>query len=280
MSDSGFRHCLSVLREHDPDRHVAVLWLPEKVRLLGAALYAVAAEVARAPMLAREPAAGEIRLQWWAEAVDGRRDQEGHPVVAELRAQLAAHSLPIQPLLELVEARRGDLYHDPMPGIAELEAYCGHTSSVLFQLLALVCGAERSKALADACGHAGVAITAAGLCRSAGKLRAMGHCHIPLEFLATEGLTAATYVAGDPGTRHLAALRRLAAFAEGHLAQARAALAELPDAPVAVFLPLCLVEPTLQLVQRSGLRIFSSAPEMSPVHRHWRFLRAALSGRP
>jgi phytoene synthase len=201
-------------------------------------------------------------------------------VLAELRAQMAARSLPSQPLLELLEARRGDLYHDPMPGIAELEAYCGLTSSVLFQLLALACGAERSKVLADACGHAGVAIAVTGLCRSAGRLRAMGHCHIPPEFLAPEGLTAATYVGAELDSRHLAAVTRLAGFAEDHLAQARAALLALPDAPVAVFLQLCLVEPTLRLVQRSGSRIFLSAPELSAAHRHWRFLRAALSSRP
>ncbi len=90
MKADGYRYCLGLLREHDPDRHLAVLWLPQEQRGAAAAIYAFAAEIGRIPSLVEEPANGEIRLQWWSEVVAGERDHGGQPVAGELLAVLGA----------------------------------------------------------------------------------------------------------------------------------------------------------------------------------------------
>jgi 15-cis-phytoene synthase len=122
------------LREADRDRYYASLLLPEPQRGAVQALYAFAADVAAVRERAREPAAGEIRLQWWVDALRG----EGHgnvrqnPLAESLLRALEDYQLPAGPLLRLLAARRFDLYQDPMPDLPSFEGYAGETTSVLY----------------------------------------------------------------------------------------------------------------------------------------------------
>jgi phytoene synthase len=85
MPDS-FAHCENLAREADKDRWLATLFAPADRRPHLYALYAFDVEVARVRAVAREPMAGEIRLQWWREAISGTRPGEAaaHPVAAAL----------------------------------------------------------------------------------------------------------------------------------------------------------------------------------------------------
>jgi len=65
------------------------------------------------------PMAGEIRLQWWRDALQGeaRGDVRANPVAAALEETIRANRLGRQPFVDLIDARVFDLYEDPM-GIA------------------------------------------------------------------------------------------------------------------------------------------------------------------
>ena len=73
--------------------------------------------------MAREPLAGEIRLQWWSEVVAGGRGEEAgaNPVAAALLMAMERHGLSADALSDLIDAHRFDLYDDPMASIADLE---------------------------------------------------------------------------------------------------------------------------------------------------------------
>ena len=94
------------MREADRDRYLATLFAPAEQRDALFALYAFNVEIARVRDLAREPMPGEIRLQWWREALSGEREGEAaaHPVAAALRETLARYGLLATPLLELIDA--------------------------------------------------------------------------------------------------------------------------------------------------------------------------------
>ena len=89
--DNDFTRCAALVREADRDRYLAALFAPADKRDALFALYAFNVEIARVRDVAREPMPGEIRLQWWREALEGKRDGEAraHPVAAALRATLA-----------------------------------------------------------------------------------------------------------------------------------------------------------------------------------------------
>ena len=69
----------AALKQTDPDRYFSTLVLKGEVRDAVQALFAFAADVATVSERARDPAAGEIRLQWWSDALTG----EGHGAVRQ-----------------------------------------------------------------------------------------------------------------------------------------------------------------------------------------------------
>ncbi len=64
-------HCEALVREGDPDRYLATLFAPAAARPHLFALYAFSLTVARVREAASNPMAGEIRLQWWRDALQG-----------------------------------------------------------------------------------------------------------------------------------------------------------------------------------------------------------------
>src|SRR5271168_2817180 len=124
MQDA-FAYCAELVRAADRDRFLATLFAPAQHRDAIHALYAFNIEIARVREVSREPLPGEIRLQWWSEVLRGERSGEAaaNPVAAALTDTLQRYELLTEPLAELVEAHRFDLYDEPMATIAELECY-------------------------------------------------------------------------------------------------------------------------------------------------------------
>src|SRR5690606_2569509 len=155
---------------NDRDRYFATLLLEPAQREAITALYAFGSDIASIRDRAREAAAGEIRLQWWHDALGG----EGHgavrpnPLADALLDVIAEYGLPVPALLRLIEARRFDLYDDPMPDMPAFEGYAGETVSALYQLAAMILNGGRPVENGDAAGHLGVAQALIGHLRAFG----------------------------------------------------------------------------------------------------------------
>jgi phytoene synthase len=149
----------SILRQWDRPRYLALLFAPDGKRNALIALHAFNAEIARIPLLVSDPQVGLIRLQWWRDtlAAIGKGDVQAHPVAIALSTAISLHHLPLQPLLDLVDAHEHDLYADPMPDILSLEEYLGKTSSALIQISAMILDPASAPTVAEAAGFAGVA---------------------------------------------------------------------------------------------------------------------------
>ncbi len=196
--DQASEYCLDTVRQWDHDRYLATLLAPEAARGHLWALYAFNAEIARVRAVVSEPALGEIRYQWWRDAVDGIYEQQEreHPVISALVRAIRDADLPKHAFINLIEARRFDLYDDPMPTMNDLEGYLGETSSVLVQMATRVLVGEAAFALADVTGPAGVAF---GLCRLLCSLPdqcARGQCYVPGDLLDKYQLRPAHIIAG------------------------------------------------------------------------------------
>src|SRR3954464_4379948 len=115
MADA-FDYCEELVRAGDKDRFLATLFAPQKYRRALYALYAFNLEVTRTRELAREPMPGEIRLQWWRDALGGagRGGGDAHPVAAALPVVVVRSRLPPRMFAELIDARSFDLYDEPM----------------------------------------------------------------------------------------------------------------------------------------------------------------------
>lgn len=271
---------LAGLKAGDPDRYLAVLYAPAEKRTDLAALYAFNLEIARIRDAIREPMAGEIRLQWWRDALASPEAgaDAGHPVAAALAGAIARHGLPAAALDAYFEARTFDLYDDPMPSMNDLEGYCGETAGTILQLAASILDRDAATGTGEAAGHAACAQAITGLIRSMPLHRARGQCYVPAEVLAACGLDRDSYLDRPGGKQAGALVSALCAKASDHLARASAAAAALPKTLRPAYLVLAPVPAYLAAIEKAGAACLEQTPDISALRRSWAFLRAALRG--
>src|SRR5262245_19896162 len=266
-----FAHCEALLRAADRDRFLATLFAPAEHRDALFALYAFNVEITRVREAAREPLAGEIRLQWWSDVLGGagRGEVAAFPEAAALLASMARYRLPAERFEALIAARRFDLYDEPMATLGELEAYADGASSGLIALAAQVLLAGAEPNIGALGHHAGVAHAIAGLLKAFPVHAARGQLFVPLEVLQRHGAGRQDVVAGGPATPQLrAALTELRQRARHHLRAAQELLAAGPPAVLPALLPVALAAPMLARMERRDYDPFVTV-EIAPWRRQW-----------
>jgi 15-cis-phytoene synthase len=257
-------------RRGEPDRYLAALLAPRNVRGDLAALAAVAAELSRVVQIVSEPMMGEIRLQWWRDAVEtvARGERAAHPLADALGDAIRRHHLPVALVHRLIDASSMELGTEPAAGEQPLDAYLEAAEATQFRLALLVFG-QSGTSEQDAV--IGAAARAYGIARRPGRLL--------LAMQAPEALVAGPQAGradGDAAARDaLAALRQEARSA---LATTRAKMHMLEPASLPALLPLVMVEPYLRAQERVADPLRHVA-EVAPLTRVWRIWRATMRGR-
>jgi phytoene synthase len=271
----AYADCAALVRMADRDRYLATLLVPEPARRHILALYAFNAEVASVRERASEPLAGEIRLQWWRDLLEGKAagDAARNPVAAASIDTVERHRLPRDALGALVEARRFDLYDDVMATLGAYEAYVRATSSSLFALATQILhGDQLTLGASDA---AGLAYGMTGLLRAFSLHASRGQVYLPADVLAQFGVSAAEIVAGQDSPALRAALGAMRGEAAAHLAKARAQLADIPAVARPAFLPLALVDPYLARMERPDYEPFRTLVDVPQWRKQWKLWKAA-----
>jgi phytoene synthase len=277
--NSNAEHCANVVREADRDRYLATLFAPAEHRDALLSLYAFNIEIARVRDLAREPMPGEIRLQWWREALEGARNTEAaaHPVAAALREMLDRYGLSADPLQALIDAHTFDLYDEPMATLQAFDAYAGKTRASLFDMAAAILGGLTPDAQA-LIRHAGIAYAVAGALVTLPLNATRRQLYLPQELLSRHGVEPEAVFARENSGGLRAALADLRGHAREHLAAAGSALQTVLPAALPALLPVATVGATLRRMDRAGADPFEPAP-LSLVHRQWLLWRAARNPR-
>lgn len=270
-------HCEQLVREGDPDRYYATLFAPAAARPHLFALYAFSLTIARVREAASNPMAGEIRLQWWRDALQGeaRGDVRANPVAAALEEAIRVNRLLRQPFVDLIDARVFDLYEDPMPRVNDLEGYCGETASVLFRLASLVIGNGTEPGGAGAAGHAGVAYGLTGLLRALPWHARSGQVYLPADVLGRYGVTREDITSGRGGPGLRRACADLRDLARTHLKAFEAARPTIAPLAGTAFLPVALVEPYLATMERASYDPLNTITDLPRWRRLWRLWRAS-----
>jgi 15-cis-phytoene synthase len=272
---------LSLLRQADHDRYLAALLSPPAQQPALVALYAFNAEIARIRDVVREPMPGEIRLQWWRDALSGDSpDAAAHPVARALTDAIARHDLPKGAFFNYLDARTFDLYDDPMLDRTTLEAYAGETSSALLQLGAMVADRDQAADCAPVAGHAGIAQLIAGLCLLLPLHTARGQLYLPLDLLNACGLDREGFLHGREVDKVRASLDAFMALGRDHLALARAAMPAITRPLRPIFAPVALAQQTFDVMAKSKAADPRTAMiRVAPLRRQWRLWSAARTGR-
>ena len=271
---SAYAHCASLVREADTDRYYAALFAPPDKRPHLLALHAFSVEIARIRDAVSAPMPGEIRLQWWRDAVEGigRGEVLANPVAAALEDTIVRFRLPRAALVDLIDARVFDLYDDPMPSSGDLDGYLGETASAPVRLASLILADGRDPGAAEAAGHAGLAIGITGLLRALPWHARAGRLYLPKDVLDRHGVTRDDVVRGRGGPGFVAALSDMRGIARAHLARVIALRRTVPPAIRPAFLPLALVPGDLAAMERAGYDPFRTVvdrPAWRKIARLW-----------
>lgn len=270
-------YCHELVRQGDKDRYLSTLLAPDAKRPQLLALYAFNIEIARIRETVSEAALGEIRLRWWADAVEAAYagERQGHPVIEALAPVIVEANLPRQALLNMIEARQFDLYDDPMPNLGQLEGYLGETSSMLIQLAALILDRAKAPSLGDISGLAGVAMGITGLMRSLPLYRKRGQCYVPSDLLAKHGLTPAHLLSGREPATIAKVLAELRAHAAKRLDEARVLAGALNGQVIPAYLPASLTDLYLGRLAKLGAGALTEIADIAQWRRQWTLYRKA-----
>ena len=185
-------YCAAQVRGLDSDRYATALFAPAGPRADLMALYAFNIELARSREAASEPALGQIRLQWWRDAIaEGYGGSpRRHQVVQPLAGAIARHGLSRHLFDRMIDAREADFEAAPPERLEQLEAYADATAGAL-NLLALQILGVRDDRLERAGAAAGRAWALAGTVRGLRHLLLVGRSPLPRDLMEKHGLSHA-----------------------------------------------------------------------------------------
>jgi phytoene synthase len=271
--------CAEQVRSHDFERYASTLFVGAEKRRALLALYAFNVEISRVREQVSQPLPGEIRLQWWTDmlAGAGHGGVEGNPVAAELLRAIRTYGLPAERLSRLIDEHQFDLYNDPMPSMAALEAYIHDTSSALYALGARIMG-RQSEGTDHLARHAGLA---QGFTRVIATLpidAARRQLFVPLQLLESHGCGIEDAFAAKETPQLRAALDQLIGEARAHLKTAFELLASAPAQVRPLFLPLALVRRDLKRMSRADTNLFApqATSRLRTLWTLWRVSRTLL----
>ena len=272
----AYAHCEALVRTADKDRYLAGLFAPAPARAHLYALYAFASEIAHVREAAREPLPGEIRLQWWRDALgrEGRGEALGNPVAAALLDTIGQCALPTEPLIALIDARGFDLYDEPMPSLADLDVYAERTAGTLFALAAQILGGtDGVDAVTTAAVPAGIAYTVTQRVCSFPCDITRRQIFVPFDLLERHGVTRHEIEARQNSAGLRAVLAALRDHARAAFVRFCPAAPDIPQACAPAFLVAVLVPPMLALLD-AAVDPFVSV-ELPQWRRQWALWRTA-----
>jgi phytoene synthase len=268
---------MAAARDGEPDRLAAALLAPEPQQNALIALAAFSASLRAIPFAVSEPMMGEVRLQWWRDVLT-KGERSGHPVADTLMAACETHALPKAQLIAMTEARAFDLYTDPMPDAATLDAYLQKTEGIPFELALRITG--RAPGL-EYLALLSLATRAYGLVRLAAtwaNWRSRGRTPFPISRTREVPDCDADATPTVASTEEVLFFNELKRDIRSTLANASARAGIVSRQERIAFLPLAVVRAYLRALDQAETPVHTPV-EILPVTRMTRIWLAHVSGR-
>lgn len=254
-------------RTFERDRYLSALLSPPDARDDLVVLAAYLGELQRIPLLAHDVTIGEIRLQWWRDALQAPAEvASGHPVADAVRELCARRGLPMDLFALPIEGRARELYEDGVPDDHGLLDYADETEGCAFRIAQAIAGGTEISEASEISRNAGRAMALARLALTLPQHLALGRLPLPAAFVgsARDPRGAEEGVARG-AARELSVL--LAEEARAYLARFRNDQARLGTRERAAYLPLSLVEPYVGAALRPGRDALLEVADISPLSR-------------
>ncbi|KII87014.1 hypothetical protein PLICRDRAFT_43724 [Plicaturopsis crispa FD-325 SS-3] len=182
-------YCRNLVRKHDYDSFLIAQFWPKELQRGYYALKAFAVELATVQDVVSNTVLGQMRMQFWRDAVksisDGRPPR--HPVALALYETSQTAHLPAYHLKRIIDARDAELSTPTHLSLDSLTSHAESTSSTLLYLLLSLLNLNSSE-LSHAASHLGAAQTITTLLRALPFHAAQRRMVIPAELTARRGV--------------------------------------------------------------------------------------------
>lgn len=267
------RICAAQLRAADFDRYIAAAMAPSGARPDLTALYCFHHELGRIADVISEPLPGEIRLQWWRDAIagEGHGDVSGNPTAALLLAAVKRGTLAADDLQAMIDARAAALYADPPATMDETERRLSATSGALLRAAGGILTGEGWQTIERAARAGGLAEGLVGIVRNLGYDASHGRIALPLDLLAEHNVHTGALLAGEEPEGLRAALASVLDRASECLGIFRRESRSLPKSVLPAFAGLALLRRRIAMLRKPRL-LLAPPPAMTPlgiVFRIW-----------
>ncbi len=188
--DDNFDFCAQAVQAGDRDRFLSAMLANPSDRNPLLALYAFNLELAKIPDIVSEPLLGQIRLQWWRDALDeiASGTPRKHQGVLALADAVRSRNLPIAELNALIDAREQSLDVQAPGTLSQLEDTCRATAGRLTRLASLIAVPDKPE-LHNLAEDIGTAYGLSGLMRALPFHLRARQVWIPLELSRRHGIS-------------------------------------------------------------------------------------------
>ncbi len=275
MDDNAY--CAAQVKTLDSDRYLTALFAAPALCTDLLALYAFNIELARSREAVSEPALGQIRLQWWRDAIaecyegEPRRHQDVQPLAAAIKR----HGLSRELFDRIIDAREADFDPTPPERLEGLVTYADATSGAL-SMLALEILGERDQDLERAAAAIGTAWALTGTIRGLQHLLQIGRAPLPRDLMDRHGLTHAQLLSLNPSDALCKSVEEIAITASNMMNDLDV---QSMGRARPVFLPVVLARGYLKRLAATGYDPFDDRNIQPLAWRAWRLMIPAMTGR-
>jgi len=271
-------YCQSLVKEHDHDRYLTILYSPVVKRPALFALYAFNYEISRIREIVSQPMLGEIRLQWWREAIDDifQGITRKHDILPALSEAIDQNEISRNILMAMIDGRAQELYEEPPQNTAQLEEFLSQTAGNLSCLDVHILGQRDIDDLARALG---IAWGYLGIIRSVPSHLFLKKGDIPTDLRDKYGLSQSRFLSPDQADKNKPIIEALYQKVQMNLDFITAHKGRIGKASRSAFLLTSLARSYLKTIRKSDYNPFIIAEKRGALPRQWHLLTSAFLNR-
>ncbi len=270
-------HCRDLVNSFDHDRYLTILYAPEEKRDALYALYAFNYEISRIREGVSEPMLGEIRLQWWREAIDDifQGTVRSHEVMPSLAVAITEYDLSRDMLMAIIDGKSQDLYDENPENMAALESYLSQTAGNLSCMAAHILG---QRDIDDLAKRLGMAWGYVGLIRAVTYHISLKKSFIPLNLIEKNKMEG-VFLSQDHPENMKSILQEFTQQAEQHLKFIYDNKKRISPESRSVFLLTALTRSYMKTIKKADYNAFKLEEKADAFFRQWRLFTSALFNR-